>query len=519
MQYHNESQDDIEELAAKLKAAKAQQAETKKAEAAQRAADKEAKAAQKAADKEAKEKAKEQKAEMKKEANEHNGLLAALEFVENSQIYYISALDRYLVKDEEKKWTYLKASALYRTYPELGDSDFAAAFTLAMQSCNRIFLDCTYSFNEYPNTLNKMDRSDWLTPLTGQQHHWLFDVLIQSLGADKPENMEHLKHVIAYKYLHPECWLLPCLVIYGEGRIGKNLLVDSVLYTVFAKQTISATADNLISTFNSLLEGKMVVCVNETVAGKHDRAKLYNQLAKARTEINMKGTPQYTVDNSGLFFIGSNDWNGGTMLDRSMADERLSILCCPKGLGLKHWVAKHMGCSPDEAQQWLWTEGGKIAEDKIEVARWLGYLIANYGDKPQPEALHGADYAEVMGVQSKIEESMMEAVFRDPAFDHIGVVDLFDGYLAVCKSRNIKFTIGMKLFNRQIEMWLVENKLKIEKITKSIDTSNFVDGRKVRSQIQKTVWATNPDTALVDNRSDYLTDDRSDPRWIGAEII
>jgi hypothetical protein len=44
--------------------------------------------------------------------------------------------------------------------------------------------------------------------------------------------------VIAYKYMHPEEFRLPCLLIHGEGGIGKNLLVDKILHLIFDGQTV-----------------------------------------------------------------------------------------------------------------------------------------------------------------------------------------------------------------------------------------------------------------------------------------
>ena len=80
----------------------------------------------------------------------------------------------------------------------------------------------TYTFRQDlpPDMLNLLDQSGWLKPDVGDCH-WLFDVLIQSLGGNKIENIEHIKHVLAYKYLYPEAYTLPCLVIHGEGGLAK----------------------------------------------------------------------------------------------------------------------------------------------------------------------------------------------------------------------------------------------------------------------------------------------------------
>jgi hypothetical protein len=388
-------------------------------------------------------------------------------------------------------------------------------------------LHCTYTFNidKYPQTLNLFDATDWLKPAAGK-HHWIFDVLIQSLGCNKTENMEHLKEVITYKYEHPDCWLLPCLVIYGADRVGKNVMVDAVLHTIFAGRTISATSDFLISDFNSMLKGAVVACINETVVGKHDCAKLYATLAAERLPINEKGVPQYFVDSTALFIIGSNDWTGGTMLDRSEADERLSILCCERGMTLRYWVAKHQGINEDEAQQWLWTEGKRVFCDPYEVGKWLNHLLQTYGGRQQPRALHGADYTEVMDIQQKIDESIIKAVFADEAFEYISVLDLHEGYQFLCKERGCPYPIGLKLFNKRAKMWLNDHMPHIIKHTETITSYKEDDDipahmKKKRVLTDKTVWENPKAGADVkqNNRSKYLDLVGYKTVWVGPEVI
>ena len=126
------------------------------------------------------------------------------EWLDETPIYYIAALDHYVIKKADNNWEFLKPAALPRTYPILKDNDAFDALPMAMEEMERTFINCTYTFNidQYPQTLNLLDTTDWLKPVTGK-HHWVFDVLIQSLGCNKRENMEHLKEVITFKYRTP----------------------------------------------------------------------------------------------------------------------------------------------------------------------------------------------------------------------------------------------------------------------------------------------------------------------------
>jgi Family of unknown function (DUF5906) len=477
--------------------------------------------------KEARKKQRKADKEAEKETRKADAYAAVTEWLDETPIYYIAALDHYVIKKADNNWEFLKPAALPRTYPILKDNDAFDALPMAMEEMERTFINCTYTFNidRYPQTLNLLDTTDWLKPVTGK-HHWVFDVLIQSLGCDKRENMEHLKEVITFKYEHPDCWLLPCIVIYGAGRVGKNVLVDAVLHTMFCGRTVSATTKFIIGDFNSMLKGKVAVCINETVVGKHDRGALYDTLAKARVPINEKGIRHYEVDNTPLFFIGSNDWTGGTQLDRGESDERLSLLCCERGKTLRLWVALHEAINEDQAQDWLWTEGKRIFSDPHEVGKWLNYLLETYGGRKQPKALHGADYMKVMDIQQKLDEAIINAVFRDEGFDYISVVELHEGYQFLCKERGSSYPIGLKLFNQRAEMWLQEHMPHIVKRTATITTYKADDDmpahmKKKRVLKRKTVWVNSAAGASIEqnNRDKYLDIVGYKTVWVGPEVI
>jgi hypothetical protein len=179
----------------------------------------------------------------KQERKQQNALAAAREYVSENPIHYISRLDQYIVKDGHNQYTFIPPKSLPRSNVLFRNKDFNDGFVIAMEEAGRIYIDCTFSFVEHPKTFNMLEMKDWVQPVEGEQH-WIFDLLIKSIGGNKPENMDHLNRVLAYKYLHPDCWRLPCVVIYGEGRAGKGLLVDSVLYTLFNRQAKGAATED-----------------------------------------------------------------------------------------------------------------------------------------------------------------------------------------------------------------------------------------------------------------------------------
>jgi hypothetical protein len=298
-------------------------------------------------------------------------------------------------------------------------------------------------------------------------------------------------------------------VFFGEGGVGKNLLVDTVLYTLFNRQTVSAIADNLVGNFNSLLKGKMIAMINETVVGKHDNSRLTNQLNKKRFEVNEKGVPQYEVENTPLYMIGSQDQNGGALLSRTNADRRLSILRCEAGQTLPYWIARHEGINEAEALEWLLSESNAICSDPDQVAQWIHCLIETYGKQKQPTALHGADFNRIMGVQEGMEDRIARAVFMVEDFKFIRLADLYEGYVACCKAKGTRFTLKDKSFDFKIEMWLKANTPHIIKDTSVVNYYDIEPGlaeKRVRKQRQKTVWLNTKSDADVrqDNKSDYF---------------
>ena len=375
----------------------------------------------------------------------------------------------YFMQTHDRDWIFFPQKNLSITDFEWTNNTFRKAATKALQDKCRTYNDVTYTFGQTPpDILNLLDRSHWLSPTFDEgECHWLFDVMVQSLGNNKPENMAHLEHVIAHKWMCPWEYTLPCLVIYGEGGVGKNMLVDGVCHTIFDRQTISCEEKDLTGNFNTLAKGKAVMMLNEAETDKTNDAILRLVFHSARITINEKFVKPYQVDNTPLYVLGSNDDDGGVFLNRSQADRRYSVLHCKKGQSLNYWIARHEGWIPQEqqyitlgepayarAEVWMDAVGKAIANNPDEVVKWLSKIVKKYFDQPKPQALHGEDFKRLLDMQQPIDEQVFEAVFNDPQFTHISRTALHKGYKAVAKEGGYKQAYRAKKFYEHVREWL-----------------------------------------------------------------
>ncbi len=436
----------------------------------------------------------------------HSASSPVEQFILDNDVHYVLKLAKYFFW-RHNEWIAINPHALKR-YTSDWTKEFSEALTLALQQMGRIHKDLTFSYRDLPSAdyFNLCSRKGWLQPAS-EQHHWLFDVLIDTLSGGKAENAEHLMRVLCYKYRHPGEFRLPCLLLHGEGGIGKNLLVDRILYALFDGQTVSLLADNALGQFNSLIKGKAVALVDESAADDTSRSKVKSIVHNARLTLNEKGIPEVKIDNTPLWLIGTNESEGGLFLDRSEADRRFSVIHIEKGRTLIRRIADTQGWSLDEARQWMLTEGNRISGDPQEVARWLGHLVGRFGNHPLPVALHGEDFRRLMNIQKPPHETIAEAVFQDLSFTHIERKVLFMGYKA-CALRAGKKAVAENKFGAMIDSWLKVNRPDV--VLKEVWYHLPRKGRRV-------VWHdTQADERVIkqDNANQYLSSSRE---WIGPD--
>jgi len=344
------------------------------------------------------------------------------DIVENYDYYYIAAQNTYvLFLDGE--WTYLTATAMSKRHPILNKLSTSILYDNMMLEAERVKLKSTYTFKSVnDNTLNLMRKDNWLQPLEGDVHPY-FNVLLQSLSSGKQENHDHLEHVIAWKYMHPEDFQLPCVVIYGDGAVGKGILLEHVFGGIFTQQQCVATKQNdILGNFNSTIIGKTVVMVDEISANKNDMSAFKTLVGNATVNVNEKGLKQYKADQTALFFAGSNDVLSAISLAGDGSDRRWSIMRVVAGWTLRYWLDKH-DYKDTEPQDLC-----DVVANEDNLAKWLYHICKKWRDAGRPIPLHGKDYATLIDDQKSELEELCERVFLDEDFIAIKEGDLWDLY-------------------------------------------------------------------------------------------
>lgn len=441
-------------------------------------------------------------------------------FLTENPMRYVHKMDRYYIQKQDGEWMPVKPSSMKSAHSEW-NTKFAQAVTAVLQDQGLCFNDVTYSFTPVPtDIMNLMNTEKWLKANIAP-YHWIFDVLIQSLGGNKPANIEHLERVITYKYSYPATFTLPCMIIHGEGGVGKNLLVDSVLNIAFAGQTFSAKADFVVGQFNGLVKGKTVVLIDESENDRTDGSALKHLLHRERLTINDKGVPHYEVQNTPLYMISSNKSDGGIWLDRSEADRRYSVLYVRKGQTLEYWIARHEGWIPMDketltefepayvrAKEWMNDEGIGFLTDKSHIANWIGCMFDRHSDKPVPIALHGEDFDRLMNVQKPLYERICEAVFLDESFTHINRKTLYQGFSIACKESGRK-PMGDTKFYEKVREWIIQRKLAIAE-----HQSRQGSTGRPRGWCAVSSW----NAKNKNNDLDYIEKDGYKDKWVGPEV-
>src|SRR5690348_9031636 len=162
----------------------------------------------------AKKRGRPQRTQEEKEQQEQDLIEAAEQWLEANPLRECLKQRCYFVQKENRQWIPAMRHNFGSHYP-IWSEKFGKAVTHVMAGRGWNHLDCTYTYGACPSdTFNMLDRSGWLEPDIGE-YHWLFDVLMQALSGNKPENLDHLEHVLVYKFLHPQAYTLPCLLIHG----------------------------------------------------------------------------------------------------------------------------------------------------------------------------------------------------------------------------------------------------------------------------------------------------------------
>ncbi len=373
------------------------------------------------------------------------------ELISERLIYYIA--------DAGILTEYLRNQGVWIDYkvPDFINGEFLAGIKGArpflqkrLQTFRRSYRTQTLSAKKQPSyILNRFRRDHWVTPKQGE-YHSVFDILIRSLGDNKTENMLHLMQVIAWKYLYPEDYTLPCIVIYGEGGAGKNTLVERVLGTLFGKQQVIAIRQEQMRNFNGLIAGMVAVLLDEASSDKANMDQLKAMIGQESLVIDPKYGKNYRADNIALYFTGGNGALGAIYLGRDQSDRRFSILQVDRSI-IDHVMEVEAIEDRQEAVSW-WNESKHLLEDKDQLAMWLHHILKKVDDlTTTPSALHGQDFEALMAAQAGPLEWIVEHVFDHPKFKYIDHKVPFELYVIKCKEYGTRNPMGKQTFDAKLK--------------------------------------------------------------------
>jgi len=398
-------------------------------------------------------------------------------FMQDHEYHYVQEQNSF-AKFHGNRWTWLSSGSIKQAHLFLRDKETSAIFDQKLVDEGRCNLNSTYTFQDCDSdTLNLMRRDNWLERVVSDEYHPFFDVLFDSLSCGKDENKEHLEHVIAYKYAHPENFLIPCVNIFGEGNVGKGVLMTELLPVIFTtEQVLSTTKANVLGDFNSMIAGKTVVMVDEITTNKSDMAAFKALIGNKTFTVNPKGLTQFQADQTALFFTGSNDVLSSVRLAGDGSDRRWSILKVTAGKTLRWWLDKH-GYEDYDIKDLI-----DVITDPEEVAKWLYCISVKHVKKGCPVALHGEDYQDLINNQKTELAELCETIFNDDRFVAITKKDFWSIYQMKMKYENPNWR-GRDQRSTMVEVdsWLTKHKEEVE----LFDRKNFKEYEKAKTTIRR----------------------------------
>ena len=415
-------------------------------------------------------------------------------------------------------WQAIKSEALRRVAPHANKSAGMEVIDELIKIDNRTVTTVTYSFRKQPSdTLNLMRTS--FVPMVAGEHHFIFDILMESLSGGNAQAREHLEKVILTKYLHPDNPRLPALVFADDdGGSGKGILCERVFPTIFGTNSVikSISMEYVTGKYNSLLGGKIVTHINETEGETTNHKALWRLLGSKNIPIGLKHVGTYEVDNTALYIISGNDILRTATVTGKDQDRRLSFLMpdFPLGLRVISYLDEAEGrggvdfarAKIDKEYRRAETARGsallinkmdRFFSDPTYVGRWLNHLHEKYGDIEHVAAYHSTEYQQTLESQKKTHERMFESLFKDVEFTHIRQALLVEMYNHFANRDGGK--IGRIRFLSEAKAWLAVNAPEI----KPYDTNWQLNGKK-RCKIS--VFSKTPQPA--NNDRDYVLLDK-----------
>ena len=389
--------------------------------------------------------------------------------VKGAETYFL------LINDE---WKEFFGNGLKQGFPSVFENaelavkgcDSITCFNELLEADNRIKFGVYSSIeNTEPSKHNIFIKGNWCQPVNhGIEVDDIFSALMTSFTSGDEDFKVHVKKWLIRKITHPEDYLLPALCMYGEGGGGKNLFVDKLLNTIFGGKSVSITADKMTGEFNSLVEGMMVVHLQEVSKKKVDTEKVKAVIGIEYIHINNKYQIPYKQFNYPAYIISSNDEQGAMKLDFGKSDRRYSVKKCHKGFTLDDVLRDLYHVA--EPYEWR-TEHVPALSDRKQVEQWLYNIYTEVG--PQEfilEEFHKDDYDNLRVINKPIEEQVVYAAFVSSAFGFIMPNSLYSAYVDQAKMSG-KVVMTPDKFARFVGRYVDDNELNWKKVKQKVPGS------------------------------------------------
>lgn len=125
-----------------------------------------------------------------------------------------------------------------------------------------------------------------------------------------PEKKEFILNWFAYIIQHPESRNKTCLHVTSVQGIGKNIISNAICDFIGKNFSIpNLNIENILGTYNGIIENKMFVCVNEVNSENKDQNKMKTYVTEDTIPLNHKYGANYMADNIINFLVYSNNFD------------------------------------------------------------------------------------------------------------------------------------------------------------------------------------------------------------------
>lgn len=446
-----------------------------------------------------------------------------LKIIDEHKIFYVAAEDKYVrYSVEERKWKHYKNERGLFNYHNINDKHQIMAFKTALDIAGHKKEEVVNTFKSHTdNQLNFCTRDHWLQPIPGDVHP-VFDFALRALSGENKTAQDYIEHVIAHKYLHPDNTKLPLTAINGEGGICKDEIIIGTLGVIFGnEQVLSTSCSTVLDGFNGEMLGKAIVFFNESKIEKTNYEKLKALVHSTTMPVDVKFGIKGTFDNTPLYFSGSNETMGAVKVDGSTVDRRFSIITAKRNvleICSEEWKTPYRINDDSYSKKTLdiWFDDYQpYLIDKVEVAKWLNYILEKWKDHKPPRAFHGEEYNKLLEIQRNIVVHTMEFIFNRDNFTYICDHDAYLTYEAMVKKKS-KATGSRILkddeFFAKMDHWLSKNH---PQITKQKQIKWVISKTQTTS---RTVYKFDNKTRVVANTNVYVEKDERG-NWCLVDII